>query len=750
MESSAGQGAADIGDEITGLAGCGADTAASAAVVERALPSPALEETQALALAASGGGPAASASLQPKLHKDFYLCHPECMTAEYCWGNLEASHPVLGPRSSEDVEEYRRQNGIWVRSVRGRLPPKPFQAFSETSFPGFVEELAYELFTTDAVPFPVQAQAWPCALSGMDVLAVAPTGSGKTLAFLLPALVHVMAQDVLKKDEGPIALVLSPTRELAQQTCAVAERIFERTQGEDKLRASAVYGGVDPRFQLPASGAPDFGRWPELLVATPGRLLDLFRRCWISPRRVSYVVLDEADLLLSHGWFALVREVLHRVRLDRQLLLFSATWPQEAEAIATELCGEELVKIRVDPPVPRIPQSVRLFSKADDTLPTRKAALENWVRKELRPEEALLVLCARRESVIELASSRSLAAVLSPGGAKGRGRGANGHSGGAVATLLDGPMSTKERAQSYWRFVNGEARALVTTFRLGSRGLDYSDTTASAADRGIVAGGVEASGVAGSVSDGADAPSTLATVAAPPLSLVVVLFDFPPTIKEYAHCIGRTARPGQRAGRAVAFLPEMRFWIARELASLMEQCEQPVPEALSKLIDEDQTFLDACRAAMQGLKDGRGVAEDGLCGGDFDADHGVWTLTAALPSYRRRLLHCLADELALPHVSTGDRNSEAGRRLHVALRREDLPDSFFWEGEEVELHADRRGDTHMRGVVIDPKIHPQSRTVRVRVEDGRDLVVSVDSVCLPVPLAISGDSSSANIQGPRA
>eukprot|EP00927_Polykrikos_kofoidii_P049105 TRINITY_DN43231_c0_g1_i1.p1 TRINITY_DN43231_c0_g1~~TRINITY_DN43231_c0_g1_i1.p1 ORF type:complete len:734 (+),score=116.46 TRINITY_DN43231_c0_g1_i1:62-2203(+) len=671
-----------------------------------------------------------------EFHKDFYLRHPLHMSAEFCWGNLEAAHPVLGRRGDEEVEKYRRDNGIQVCAFRGRAPPKPFQAFSETSFPDFVEELAYELFTTDAVPFPVQAQAWPCVLAGMDLVAVAPTGSGKTLAFLLPALVHTMAQDVLKKSEGPIAVVLSPSRELAQQTSAVAEHFFNRTEGDDRLRASAVFGGADVRSQLPQKGAPDFGRWPELLVATPGRLLELLHRRLIDPCRITYVVLDEADLLLSHGWFTLVRNILAYMRVDRQLLFLSATWPQEADAIASDLCGEELVKIRVDPPVPKIPQSVVLFPQAEESVACRQAALEEWVREDLRHDESLLLFCTKPETVRHLATSQSLSAAL--GGTTridrrnvlSRGGAANGGCvSDVVATLCDG-MPTRHRAEEYWRFIEGKARALITTFRIGSRGLDFSDTTASAVDRGLLGGDGDGN---------ADDDGDQIRAAASPLSVVIILFDFPPTIQDYAHCIGRTKRPGQRGGRVVAFLPEMRFWIARELVSLMEQCEQQVPSALSDLVAQDQAFLDGCRAAMQGLKDGKGEVDEGLFHGEFDGDHGVWSLPASMPSYRRKLLHMLADEFGLPHVSTGDRNS-GERRLHVALQREQLPDCFFWEGEEVEVV--RQDSSRMHGVVIDSRLHPQYRTIMVQIEDGCNIKVPVDRVRLRPQLAIANESAS--------
>lgn len=622
----------------------------------------------------------------PPLQKDFYLSHPDAslQCAEYCWGNLEAAHPILGERSEEEVREYRLRNGIEVDCKRGkRQAPKPFQAFSETSFPCFVEDLAYELFTSDARPFPVQAQAWPCALAGMDVIAVAPTGSGKTLAFLLPALVHVMAQEHLERGEGPIALVLQPTREIAKQTLAVARRFCERTSGEDTLRVGAAFGGVDPKLQVPSEEAPDLGRWPEILIATPGRLLDLLvKRRWLSAQRISYVVLDEADALLAPGdWLPQIQAILSHMRPDRQLLMFSATWPMEAEAAARELCGEELVHVRVSPAVPPIPQALRLFPDLDGEAAylARKAELAGWLQRELASEEAALVLCGSRHTARELAACEEVTAAVAAAGK------------GGIA-VLDGAPAEDER-DAYQRFVHGEARVLFSSFAAGARGLDYGDTAALAAE------------------------------AATPLSLVVLLFDFPPTIKDYAHCIGRTGRPGQQAGRVVAFLPEMRFWIARELSALLQHCKQPVPRELEDLIDGDRRFLVECRQAMVLVREGSEVPPEAACGGDWDASREVWVLPSALPSYRRKLLHMLADELGVPHVSAGE-----PRRLHMAKAREALPDKFFIEGEDVLVAPPRRGSRPVHGVVTDPRIHRRQRTVRVRFEGGWEEDVPADAV----------------------
>jgi len=646
------------------------------------------------------------------LQKDFYLCHPTFKEDEaFCWGNLQACNPVLSGRTDEEVAAYRISNGIIIKATRGRDPPKPFQSFAtETSFPEFVEELAYELFTTNAVPFPVQAQAWPCALSGMDVVAIAPTGSGKTLAFLLPALVHIMAQPPLTGSDGPIALLLAPTRELVQQTHAVAAHFCARTIGEDKLRASAIFGGVSPVSQLPSEQAPDFGRWAELLVATPGRTLDLLVRKWLDASRISYVVFDEADLLLSGGfWVSQIRDILSYIRPDRQLIFCSATWPREAQTVAEELCGAEMTLIRVEPHVPAIPQAIELFpgtcsgehEPREVEEARRRRRLLDWLRTELCEGEALLVFCASPKTARSLAADPDLAEALAAAGGGGVGAfvPAEGSRGGEAEAEAE---AREDRRSSYWDFVHGKIRVLVSTFALASRGLDYSDVIASSAS---------SSGPA-------------------PLRLAVLLLDFPRNIKDYCHCIGRTARPGQLDGRAVAFLPETKFWLAKELVAVLEHSGQEVPRELQELVDKDQDFETQCREGMIRLRYDESPLLDeaqGACGGDFDAEHGLWTLPATLPSYRRKLLHWLADELGLPHVSTGEQPS---RHLHIARAREDLPERFFMEGEEVMVESRREGGWPSEGIIVDPKIRRNYRTVAVKFRSGNQADIPVEKISL--------------------
>merc|ERR1712072_579924 len=176
-------------------------------------------------------------------------------------------------------------------------------------------------------PTAIQAQAWPIAMSGRDLVGVAATGSGKTLAYTLPGIVHINHQQPMQRGDGPIVVVLAPTRELAQQIAEVATQFGKSTH----LRNVCVYGGT-PRYhqmrQLQQS--------PQILIATPGRLLDFLEggQTWV--KRVTYLVLDEADRMLDMGFEPQIRKIIEQIRPDRQVLMWSATWPKEVRKLAED------------------------------------------------------------------------------------------------------------------------------------------------------------------------------------------------------------------------------------------------------------------------------------------------------------------------------------------------------------------------------------------------------------------------------
>ncbi len=201
-----------------------------------------------------------------------------------------------------------------------------------------VSALGYE------APTPIQREAIPAILTGRDVIGTAQTGSGKTAAFLLPIL-----QRLLKQPHGRTrALVLSPTRELAAQTETFLRQLGKST----RIRGQAVYGGVGmgPQENALRTGV-------DVVVATPGRLLDHMGRGNVDFRGVQVLVLDEADRLLDMGFLPDVRRIVGTLPRDRQTLLFSATMPPEIEQLSRSIMRDPM-RIAVSPPH-RPPPTIR-------------------------------------------------------------------------------------------------------------------------------------------------------------------------------------------------------------------------------------------------------------------------------------------------------------------------------------------------------------------------------------------------------
>ncbi|MCB9893507.1 MAG: DEAD/DEAH box helicase [Planctomycetes bacterium] len=196
-------------------------------------------------------------------------------------------------------------------------------------------------------PTEIQSLAIPHAVAGKDVLAIAPTGTGKTAAFTIPLL-----QKLSKGKPGGIrALILAPTRELALQV-EEALRAYGRNY---KLRSAVIMGGVGENPQIQA-----LKRGVDILVATPGRLLDLMERKFVKLDKVEVLVLDEADRMLDMGFIHDVRRICTQVPKNRQTLFFSATMPAAVAELANTLCKDP-ARVDVDPtPIerPRIEQKV--------------------------------------------------------------------------------------------------------------------------------------------------------------------------------------------------------------------------------------------------------------------------------------------------------------------------------------------------------------------------------------------------------
>jgi ATP-dependent RNA helicase DDX5/DBP2 len=230
--------------------------------------------------------------------------------------------PAVTARSLAEVEAYRKEHQM---SIQGSNVPKPVTTFDEAGFPAYVmNEVKAQGF---AKPTAIQAQGWPMALSGRDVVGIAETGSGKTLTYCLPAIVHINAQPLLAPGDGPIVLILAPTRELAVQI----QQEISKFGKSSRIRNTCVYGGVPKGPQI-----RDLARGVEVCIATPGRLIDMLEMGKTNLRRVTYLVLDEADRMLDMGFEPQIRKIIGQIRPDRQTCMWSATWPKEVRQLASD------------------------------------------------------------------------------------------------------------------------------------------------------------------------------------------------------------------------------------------------------------------------------------------------------------------------------------------------------------------------------------------------------------------------------
>jgi superfamily II DNA/RNA helicase len=286
-------------------------------------------------------------------------------------------------------------------------------------------------------PTPVQADMVPAVLAGRDVLAQAPTGSGKTAAFALP-LVQRLAGAAGQRPRPVRALVLVPTRELALQ-CGAVLRDFAAAC-TPRVEVALAFGGVsiNPQMMALRGGA-------DVVVATPGRLLDLVRQNALRLGAVQTLVLDEADRLLDLGFAAELEQVLALLPAERQNLLVSATFPDKVQALATALLHDPL-RIRVDAPAqaPAIAQrSIAVDAARRTQLLRHLVAQEGWSR--------VLVFVATQYAAEHVAEKLYQAGIF--------------------ATPFHGGLSQGARRQVLDEF-KAERWQVVLTTDLAARGLD--------------------------------------------------------------------------------------------------------------------------------------------------------------------------------------------------------------------------------------------------------------------------------------
>jgi len=286
-------------------------------------------------------------------------------------------------------------------------------------------------------PTPIQARAIPTLLEGRDLLGVAQTGTGKTAAFALPVLQRLDDANQRAQSKRPRALVLAPTRELAMQ---IAEE-FATYGRYTKLRHAVVFGGVGQRPQVNA-----LRKGVDVLVATPGRLLDLAGQGHLDLSAVSVLVLDEADRLLDMGFVRDVKRIVSQTPNTRQSLLFSATMPKEVVALAQEMLKDP-VRVDVSPKqmtLREVDQRVVMVNNADKRDVLRHLLHDDDVSRAI-------VFTRTKHGANRLAKQLG--------------------NDGIVAEAIHGNKSQGARQRALANFKNGDAWVLVAT-DIAARGID--------------------------------------------------------------------------------------------------------------------------------------------------------------------------------------------------------------------------------------------------------------------------------------
>jgi len=301
--------------------------------------------------------------------------------------------------------------------------------------PQILSALKEQGYTT---PTPIQAQSIPVLLEGSDLLGTAQTGTGKTAAFVIPIIQHLLSQPKSNRRQVK-ALVVAPTRELALQVGENAKRYSKNTG----LRTAVIFGGVGQKPQV-----DQLRRGVDILVATPGRLLDLENQGHADLGNISHFVLDEADQMLDMGFIHDIRKLLRIIPAKRQSLFFSATMPKSIIELSSQILRSNYksVRIAVDKPTAeRVTQCVYQVSKKE------KPALLLHLLKEIKG--AVLVFGRTKhgcDKVVRILQKE-----------------------GVSAAAIHGNKSQNARQKALKGFKAGEIRVLIAT-DIAARGIDIS------------------------------------------------------------------------------------------------------------------------------------------------------------------------------------------------------------------------------------------------------------------------------------
>ena len=375
-------------------------------------------------------------------------------------------HAETSKLTKEQVVAFYEKNEMAVTG--NKCEYNPIMQFDHTNFPAKVMTFCKKFKT----PTPIQSQCWSILASGRDVIGIAQTGSGKTAAFCLPGMIHIMDQAPISREKpGPIMMVVAPTRELALQS----NDVITEVGASCGIKSVCIYGGV-PKYEQKKA----LRTGVQVVVGTPGRLQDLIEDGTCSMKRCTYFVLDEADRLLDDGFEKPMRAIIGAAHPQRQMAMFSATWPKAVQELAREFlsnpvkvaCGSE--DLVANKSVTQIVEVVE--DRARDDKITR--LLEKY--HSSRKNRVLLFVLYKKEAVrVENMLQRR----------------------GWKCTAIHGDKMQNQRIEALEKFKNGSIPLLIAT-DVAARGLDIPNVE------------------------------------------YVLNYAFPLTIEDYVHRIGRTGRGG--------------------------------------------------------------------------------------------------------------------------------------------------------------------------------------------------------------